>query len=234
MPLTLKTSHESPAGTIRFPKTPSTDWSYSSIQGHERRLESLQEACRILADGFEDLDESIARYLADASRSAYECEADDVENFLQWLAEQEDLTPEERDHVACQKSQQAVERVVLRRRLAHLRFQEMLQTPRQPEHGEQRPQCLVHLNPVHVWATFESHALIADDADLPATVVVFPVGATTRSLVVDSVMAYLIRKLEHYGPLPLQHLLRAAQSGGREALHSRIVRLTELGLLALA
>jgi hypothetical protein len=198
------------------------------------RLESLRSSCESLVEGLGPLDLPMREYMSEVPLAAYESEHEDADRFLDWLAGHDDVGGEQRDFIARQRGRNAVDRVVLRRRLAHLRFQEMLSfNDSLPADLNSRSKQVAHLNPIHVWARYESHAVVSEATTLPATVVFFPTGEGVVSQIVDSDMIDVLRRLEHYGPMSVRELARAAARPQRDDLVAKIRDLAEAGLLAL-
>jgi hypothetical protein len=201
---------------------------------HDRRLKHIQAACDVLADGFIDLEEHIETYVSEVSLAACETADLDVERFFDWLDEHVDLTDADRDYLRCQRSRHAVERVALRKRLSHVRFQALLARNDAPEGFQLRMQDVIYLNPIHVWARYETRALLDDDVDVPALVVFFPVGDEIRTAVVDDCAADLLRRLGQEGPLPLRQLTGWVSHDERDRMCAALCELTCAGLVAIA
>jgi hypothetical protein len=199
-----------------------------------RRMESLQASCDVLADGFDQLDSLVDRYLHETPLASYEDQTLDAERFLDWLDQRDDLTHEQRDYLTCQRSRHAIEFVAFRKRLAHLRFQQLLS---QPADGTAslngRTTVVLHLNPVHVWATYDTHVLLEPDAVVPATVLFFPVGDEIRTLTMSDEAADLVRRLEYAGPTPIRELIAWSTRKVREQRLAMIRLLADRGLVAV-
>ncbi|MFG0333344.1 MAG: hypothetical protein ACF8TS_08290, partial [Maioricimonas sp. JB049] len=176
----------------------------------DQRCRALFDACDLPADGFDQLEELIGEYVRSVPLDRRADGNSDAERFLQWLAEQEDLTDEQRDYVACQQGYRAVEFVALAQRLAHTRFQGRLLLNEQnlPQLGR-NDNIELMLNPIHVWAVFETRALIAEDEPLPASILFFPVGQEIRTVIVDPPAEELIRFLADAGTIRSRALMRS-------------------------
>jgi hypothetical protein len=201
----------------------------------ETRLRAVHAACATLADGFENLEALVDEYVESVPLAVWEDEAADADSFLEWLGEQQELSDEQRDYLAWQQSHQAVGRVALKRRLAATRFRSVQAQDCPPvTSAESRTKVIVHLNPVHVWATLDTHALIGPEDSVPATVVFYASGGETQSRIVDKTQADLLRRLEHNGPTRLRDLLNSWSHEERELTLRTIDELAKAGLLAIA
>lgn len=200
----------------------------------QRRLRDLKHSCSLLADGFDQFDQLISRYVGDVPVISRSSDAADCYRFLQWLESRSDLTEEQRDFIVHQQSHQAVEFVALKQRLAHLRFQELLKTrtPFNPHSAEHLSQVL-HLNPIHVWASFETRALLDDEQPIPATVLFYYSRDGVQMRVISEAERELIRELEQH-PQQLRALIRQCPKEEREPLLQIISKLLEAELIALS
>lgn len=200
----------------------------------QQRFEQLKASCPALADGFEGFDFLIAVYLRECPRRPGDSETCDCNRFLRWLDEQVDLTDSQRDLVVDQLSRNAVEFVALKQKLAHVRFQQLLSAsePMSPESARHLSQ-FVYLHPIHVWATYESQALLDEDTNTPATVLFFPFEHQIRTVVLSDSQRALIRELEQ-GPQTVRSLLRSTPKADREQLLADLAKFVEMKLIALA
>lgn len=175
----------------------------------DERFTRLQSSCALLADGFDELDEFINEYVRDVPLSAYDTDSADAERFLDWLADRTDLTDEQQDYVTSQRSRYAVEFVAVKQRLAHVRFQRLLSASAS-RHDEllSNRRLMLHLNPIHVWATFETRVLLDNEVSIPAPVLFYAVGREVRSAVIEPYAGVLLRDLERSGPVRVAELRR--------------------------
>jgi len=229
---TVRRSENAAASTI--PDRRAHRVRHISCEQLDDRRRTLFDACDLLADGFDELEGLIAEYVRSVPITPRDAGDADAERFLQWLSEQDDLTDEQRDYVACQQGYRAVEFVALAQRLAHARFQERLSLnelnlPRL----DRRSQLNVTLNPIHVWAVFETRALIDDDEPLPASVLFFPVGHEIRTVVVDTPAEELIRFLADSGTIRTRSLFRHWPTAERTELVAMLRELAAVGLITL-
>lgn len=198
------------------------------------RSRDLKDACSLLADGFEEFDEFIEAYIRQVPLRARDSEARDCDRFLFWLEEQVELTREQRDFITQQQSRYAVEFVALKQRIAHHRFQEMVRGNSSFNgHSASHLSQNIHLNPVHVWATYESHVFLDDEAEVPATVLFYATSSGIATAVIEDAVRRLIRELEQ-GPQKLRTLVKQTPKSERDALLASIAQLVQLELIALA
>lgn len=174
----------------------------------DKRFGKLNDQFEFMAEEFPELEDWLVEYVKTVPLQAYDVGTTDSIEFLSWVREHKSLSPEQLDFVVCHESRVAVEEAARKNRMAHIWFQDVLSNSeeRAGEFGT-NPALWIHLNPIHVWATFRTDVLIGDDADLPATVVFFPHGSDIRTAVLERDGATLISKLEDLGPLRLEQLL---------------------------
>lgn len=139
-----------------------------------KRHEALRAQLEFLAGAFADFDDRLAAYLRERAPVAFDAVLDDAGRFLDWVERVRDVTPEQRDHVACQRARQAVEAAARRDRAAHLYFQELWDAAdRRATALDTDPGLRVHLNPIRAWSRFATAALLDADASPPADVLFF-------------------------------------------------------------
>ncbi len=81
--------------------------------------------------------------------------------------------------------------------MEHVRFQEMsgMVETFAPEWGT-NPDLWIHLNPLRVWATFQTTVLLDEDDETPARVLFYPVGNDTRTAVLEEDGLAVVKFLE--------------------------------------
>jgi hypothetical protein len=163
----------------------------------DKRYQKLVDECEPILDAFDDLDEVIVDYVRTVPLTAYDTGCSDAANFLMYLESHRSLTPQQVDFVTCQRGRYALESLAMDRRLEHVRFQEMsaLVDTLAAEWGSD-PDLWVHLNPLRVWATFQTDALLGEDDETPATVLFYPVREDIRTAVLDEDGIAVVRFLE--------------------------------------
>jgi len=205
-----------------------------SIGTSTQRLRKLHEACAMLADGMDDLEELIVEYVRTVPLSARDTGRSDAERFLNWLDRHDTLSAEHRDYVRCQQSRNVVEFVAVMRRLAHVRFQELLSmNERLLVELETNPRLVVHLNPIHVWSRFETRALLDDTDTVPASVLFFPVGSEIRTIAIEPEGEELIQLLERSGAMRVKDVRKLWPKEDHGMLHELLTELAEIGVVAL-
>ncbi len=199
-----------------------------------KRYEKLQNACELLADGLDELQDLVKQYIKEVPLAAYDTGNTDAERFLIWLDKHAELTDEQQDYVRCQRSRHAVEFVAMKQRLAHVRFQELLSMNEQlaPE-LDTNGKLTIHLNPVHVWSRFETKALLGDDAAAPATVLFYPVGNDIRTAVIEPECEQLIHMLEQHGVMRMKDLKKLIPQSEHAELIGLLRDLADMGMIAL-
>jgi hypothetical protein len=199
----------------------------------DKRFQKLSDHLELLAEDFEDLEELIVEYVKTVPLAAYDTGASDGERFLDWLCERRELTAEQQDVVTCQRSRHAVEALAQERRLAHVRFQELLQSAEAfaLELGA-NPDLWIHANPIHVEATLHTHRLLDAEDELPALVAFFPVGNDVRTAVLEDAGRRLFGCLAESGPQRLADLQAAGLGADRSELIELCLDLADVGLAA--
>lgn len=201
-----------------------------------KRFDKLKDQFEFMEEEFPELEDWMTRYVKEVPLRAYDVGTTDSLECLRWIREQYTLLPEQVDFVVCHESRVAVEEVAREKRMAHIRFQDLLtRSDELADELESNADLWIHLNPVHVWATFRTEALLGEGADLPATVVFFPYGSDIRTAVLEDEGAALIAKFESIGACHLDQL-RVLIDGeiefDRDELLETLRDLAEMGLLA--
>jgi hypothetical protein len=205
-----------------------------SVGSHAQRLRKLHEACSLLADGMDDLEELIVKYVREVPLSPRITGRTDAERFLNWLDNHETLSAEHRDYVRCQQGRNVVEFVAVMRRLAHVRFQELLSmNERLLADLETNPRLVVHLNPIHVWSRFETRALLDEEDSVPASVLFFPVGSEIRTVAIEPEAEELIQTLDRAGAARVKDLKKLWPKEEHDVLRELLTELAEMGVVAL-
>lgn len=205
-----------------------------AIGSHTQRLRKLHEACALLADGMDDLEELIVEYVRKVPLSPRDTGRTDAERFLNWLDHHETLSAEHRDYVRCQQGRNVVEFVAVMRRLAHVRFQELLSmNERLLAELETNPRLVVYLNPIHVWSRFETRALLDEEDSVPASVLFFPVGSEIRTVAIEPEAEELIQTLEQAGAMRIKDLKKLWPKEEHAVLRTLLTELAEMGVVAL-
>jgi hypothetical protein len=199
----------------------------------DKRYQKLADECESLMDAFDDLDEVIVDYVKTIPLAAYDTGCSDAEHFLRYLESRRSLTPEQKDLVTCQQGRYALEFLAMERRLEHVRFQEMsgLAESLAEEWGS-NPDLWVHLNPLRVWATFQTNVLLDEDDPVPATVLFYPVREDIRTAVLEEEGIAVARFLETRSRARLEDEGWEETGLGREERIEICRDLAEIGLAA--
>lgn len=199
----------------------------------DKRYQKLIDECEPMMDAFDDLDEVIVEFVKTVPLTAYDTGCSDAERFLRFLESRRPLTPEQEDHITCQKSRYAIESLAMERRMEHVRFQDLsgLVDSLAAEWGS-NPDLWVHLNPLRVWAEFQTSALLDEDDETPATVLFFPVGSDIRTAVLDEDGIAVVRMLEARGRVRLDDRAWKKTGLDRDERIEICCDLAEIGLAA--
>ena len=206
--------------------------------GSQGRVSRLEDSCLQLAELLEcqRLRELLEEYVVEVPPPADS--AADAGQFLDWLETRAGLSDEQRDLVNCQRCRQAVEFVALRKRLADLRFEGLRAMGNAALDNRAaaigRPgRVTAHLNPAHVWATFESSAFRREAEAAPCAVLFYLDRGETRTLAVDAETEELLRSLEQCGPQRSSDLAWWREDGDIEEVERILRELCDLGVIAL-
>lgn len=201
------------------------------------RREKLLAHLDFLAPAFHDFDDRIDAYLRERPLAAYDSIAADAERWLGWIEDRGELSPEQRDYLACQWARLAVEAAARRDRAGHRRFQQLWSATagRVADLGVDR-RLRLHLNPIRAPARFRTPALLEEGATVPADVLCFAVREEIATVVLEPAAWTQLEELSACGPCSFD--LWAGQCGPdeseqREELIALARDLAELGLVAL-
>lgn len=203
------------------------------VKPSQNRVQQLTDSCALMADGFTELDEVIQKYVQEVPQHRWDNEQDDLNRFLDWVESESELNEEQRDLVTYVKAHHSVEYLAMKQRLAHLRFcTQVSDNPRQLECLNLRSRQQIHLNPIHVIATMESHVMLDTDVDVPCQVIFYLYRGRVEKFVLTSDMEMLLPHL-HRG-LSVQRALRMVSRARRSDLLQQIAALASNGIVALA
>jgi hypothetical protein len=199
----------------------------------EKRLEKLQKQLEFVAEAFDDFDELIVSYVSDMPSASYDSVTSDGDRMLDWLSETKSPTPEQQDYIACQRARHAIEDLARRNRLKHVRFQELRSMNEQSlAELETNHQLRAYLNPIRTWARFVTTALLDDDSQPPANVLVFANGNEISTAVLELEGQALINELADYSPCTLGEWAALSQLADRDELVDLCRDLVDMGLIA--
>lgn len=197
-----------------------------------KRGELLRMQLDFVAGAFPDFEDLLAAYFDEQPPAAGDTTAD-AARFLGWVERAGSPTPEQRDHVACQRARHAVEAEARKHRAGHLRFQELWSVAaRRADEIDRVPGPRAHLNPIRVWSQFTTPALLDGDATLPADVLFFAAGEAIRTAVLEHQGRALVEELAWCGPRTLDEWAARSRHADREELVAVCRDLAEMGLVA--
>jgi hypothetical protein len=201
----------------------------------EKRFEKLTDQLEFVAAAFDDFPSLIEAYIRAEPLCAYDTGASDGERMLVWLLKTHACTPEQLDYIACQRARHAVEDLARYNRLGHVRFQELRSVTPQ---DEQELRDLMdrgaelHLNPIRIWGTFQTRALLDEEADVPADVLFFPVGREIATAAIEGDGRPLVEELARIGPCSLAQWSVLSLIADRDRLAEFAGDLAGMGMLA--
>jgi hypothetical protein len=92
---------------------------------------------------------------------------------------------------------------------------------------------LLHVNPIRVWATFRTPALLAGEAPPPAPVAFFPSGGEVATAVFEPAGQERLCELAHFAPCSLDEWSMLAAREDRDDLAAFVRELIGMGLAAV-
>lgn len=204
----------------------------------EKRFDKLKDESELLEDEFDNLEELIEKYVRTQPLQAYDTGTSDIANFMNWLSQELELTPEQRDLTVVLRSRTAVEEIGRQNRLAHVQFQELRSLIDEfgPELGT-NASLKIRLNPVRLWATFESRLFLEEDDAAGVEVLFYAFGNEVRTAVLEPEARSLIRTLGECQPCSLSDLHeRIDLTAGldRDELREILLDSAEAGLIAFS
>jgi len=199
----------------------------------EKRFDKLTRGIAFLEDAFDDLENLVLRFMREVPLAAYDTGASDAERLLSWIIDSCPITPEQRDHIACQRARHAVEDLGRIHRLKHTRFQELCSLSEQlvAELGH-NPDLRVFLNPIHYWTEFETQVLLDEDAETPANVLFYAVNSDVSTAILEPEGQALLRELQDIQPCTLDVWSITSNEATREDLIELCRDMSEMGLIA--
>ena len=202
----------------------------------DKRLDKLDKGLELVKDSLgEQFEEMAVEFIKSLPLGAYDSGQYDGEKFLVWLVENKSLTPEQHDHVACQRARHAIENLGRNKRLAHVRFQECASLADELANDlETNPDLQIHLNPIRVWSMFETGELLGENIDEPIDVLFFAVRNETSTAVLEVNGRELVKELATLAPVSLATWAVLSEHADRDELIELCRDLAEMGLVAFS
>lgn len=201
----------------------------------DKRVDTLQRQLKFLGDAFTNLRELLQGYCDAQPQLAYASPTSEGELCLDWIEQTQELTPEQKDYVACQRARHAVENLARYNRLGHVRFQELATLTEQLLlELDQNPKLRIHLNPMRTWSRFQTSVLLDEEASLPADVIFFAVRGNVHTIVLEEEGRTLVESLEEIGPCTVDQWLRGHEGVPRSEFIELLSDLASLGLVAFS
>jgi hypothetical protein len=198
-----------------------------------KRRERLRVRLEYLAGALDDLETLLVDYVRELPLNPYATMTADADRFLGWLQQHRELTPEQRDYVACQRSHFAVEAIGRNNHLGHVRFQELLSVAhRLAAELDIHPGLRFYLNPIRVWSRLETRAMLDQETSPPTEVLLYAAPNDVRSAVLDAVGCSLVYELSSSDPLTLDEWESRSESAERATLVEFCRDLAERGIVA--
>jgi hypothetical protein len=198
-----------------------------------KRFEVLDFQMAFLRPAFPDFDDLAVDFITTEPLPAYETGSVSGEAFLRWLEETLELTPVQRDYIACRRGRYQVEDIARADRLAHIRFQERWSVAGVlAKHLGRDGRLRIQLNPIRAWARFETDEFLEGQAEPPADVLFFAVRSSIHTAVLDAPMPVLLEGLDGKDGVTLLEWARRVELAASDDLVSLARDLAEMGLVA--
>lgn len=200
----------------------------------EKRFLKIRDQVEDLLEVFDELEALIAKYMRTQPLAAYDTGLGDSAAFLDWLVETESPSAEQLDYITCQKCRTELDGLAELNRVGHGRFQELRsRNDALLSELDTNPQIWIHLNPIRTATTFQTRALLDDEAELPAEVLFYPVGDEIRTAVLEPEALTVMRLLWRSAPLHVQDLVDGINDMSRDDIREIVGDLVEIGLATL-
>ncbi len=199
----------------------------------DKRYQKLLDQVELLNDAFDDLEDLVVDYVKTIPLAAYDTGCSDGTRFLQWIAETRRPSLSQTDFINCQLCRNEIEDIARAHRTAHVRFQELWSTADTlaGQLGE-NPSLSIFMNPVCIWSTFQSQALLDDDTPAPTRVLFFVAGSDIRTSVLEVSAQSLLSSLERLTPCSLDEWLADSPHTDRDDLMELCRDSAEMGIIA--
>ncbi len=196
----------------------------------DKRLDKLDKGLELVKEALGDDFEPLAiEFIKALPMGAYDSGQYDGEKFLAWLVDHKSLSPVQRDHVACQRARNAVENMARNQRLAHVQFHDLASVAgKLSEELDSNPTLWIHLNPIRVWARFETGALLDEESDEPSDVIFFAVGKDITTAVLETEGRQMIEELASLQPVSLASWAALSEDAERDELIELGAELAEM------
>jgi hypothetical protein len=198
-----------------------------------KRLDRLRLRLQYLAENLDDRDALLTAFVREVPLTPYSTLSGDADHFLGWLEGYRELTPEQRDHVACQHAHFAVEAIGRNNRLGHVRFQELLSVAHQlaPE-LETDLGLRIYLNPIRAWSRLVTKAMLDEETSPPVDALFYAVRDEVKTAVLDPVGRALVDELSSHGPCSLDDWANLTEHADFAELVGFCCDLCERGIVA--
>lgn len=211
------------------------DHVYLFLEGNlEKRFEKLSSALEFVAPAFDNFADLVEQFMVSQPLTAYDTGISDAERMLEWLETSHQLSPAQQDHVTCQRARHGVEELARQQRLTYLRFQERYSLIEQwSKEFDERSRLRLYLNPIRIWGTFVSGALLEETTLPPVQVLFFPRRGEIRSALLELEGQALVNELADFHPCTLTDWSAVSRIGDLKRLLETTRDLAEMGLVAL-
>jgi hypothetical protein len=198
-----------------------------------KRFERLRVRLKYLADALDDLETLLAAFVREVPLTPYSTITADADRFLGSLEAYRELTPEQRDHVACQHAHFAVEAIGRNNHLGHVRFQELLSVAHQlvPE-LETDTGLRIYLNPIRAWSRLVTKAMLDEEMSPAVDALFYAARDEVKTAVLDPVGRALVDELSSHGPFALDDWANLTEHADFAQLVEFCCDLCERGIVA--
>jgi len=199
----------------------------------DKRMAKVLDQVELLNAAFDNLNELVSEYIHQVPLAAYDTGCSDSDRFLRWLKLTHVTSLEQHDHIACQLARHEVENSARMNRLGHVRFQELHSlADRLTAKWQTNSRLRIHLNPIRIWATFQTNVLLDAETTTPTDVLFFANGHQIRTSAFEDAGKEFVETLASHGPFTLTDWKRLDRSTSRSDLIEFCLDAAEMGLVA--
>lgn len=204
----------------------------------DARYQIFKETCARLIEDQLALGNLVEDYVNETRRSPAESDLSDYNRFLTWLkSESQKSEKTQSPPVMQQPLSDAVTFHLLRKRIAHRRFQQLVNNREQIKHTG-TSSCLVHLNPVYVWAKSASTTSESGEAGTAATqttstTLFYAIHGEVKTVIMSEIAERIVKELESR-PRKLKSLVKLFSRSTQQLASDTIEHLLRLHVLAIS
>jgi hypothetical protein len=200
---------------------------------YEKRGDLLTRLLEEMPNEVEGFEELVTDFINEIPVYATDTPSDEVDRFLRWILETQELSDEDRDTVTCNKARFGLERLARLKRREHLAFQKLMRSS-----GERRPlldidsTLRVHFNPICIRTRLLTKKYLEGD-EPPAEVLFYAAGPGNRTSVLEKESLPSVEALSELESCTIDEWAEQVHPTERAELVELAAGLLDAGILAL-